>query len=735
MDGAQDESQDGYVGKKDDKGASSVRSRIKALEASTMKSQGTRLPEPAVPKDATSRVEKSQVPIVYPLHYNRFVRRTSSATPLRPETPIYKSPIPSEAREIYAPRPTRSIPSIKTPDETHMVSKSSMNAGTPTPRKHDAFTSFSRAVQKDTQRITPASYLHGTRDSCVRHGRKRQHGPLMKQPTGTRDMLAKSRSGAYIPTGLNTRRQMEATSPWVVPSKSLTRTVPSSSSQGSGSDPCPDCLTELNIKRREWYGSTDTVKTPTHHHAPPTTSSMATQPSASTNQHSLHSRGMSNLSSEDEDKDLVTSKDLGDRFDAIIMEHRGELRRVVLNARHGKATMETMQRLSRELANVSNSIAFVGVGDSHGFVNRNQGLRESAILVEAKSMRGRDVRTSSVSDLLDMIDQAASDIHLNTGRLAERYVSRRDFAGEDRQSLFEHEDVGNVFQGHASPKQGGLVDRQNINEQYRDVHEHLVNGLSRTTVPAAQATKPAAPLPSKAEQKAKAPGASQIPMPSNPATPIKPSPNVPTIIKTKLTLPQAKSSATDTSPLETPPPEHPSLHHAAELSNLPVSAKPTPDFEKAKQSQGYHLPGFWDLFHSAQTPKAASAPHEQKPSPFNTASKRPQSLAAPSAPPILKPHIPLSPLQTPALPSGPNNITSHANPYHHAPTAPLDYNKAAWSDPKAHEMREHRQAIRAAMRIEKNKAVQEAAAVEREVRRKKSLGMGVVRKGLPEENN
>ena len=67
------------------------------------------------------------------------------------------------------------------------------------------------------------------------------------------------------------------------------------------------------------------------------------------------------------------------------------------------------------------------------------------------------------------------------------------------------------------------------------------------------------------------------------------------------------------------------------------------------------------------------------------------------------------------------------NPYHHAPHTPLDIAQAAYADPKVREQQQVR-------RMEKNKAVQEAAAMEREVRRKKSVppngsGNGV-RKGF-----
>lgn len=170
LDGNQDQAEV-RKGLKPSDASVSVRERIAALEA----------------KRTPDADDPTASPIVYPLHYRRFLRRTSGGTPIKPETPI-----------IHAPQPTRSI--------------------------------------------TAASFLLGTRSHCHRHGRYHP-SPDVTAPAhvaGGKHM-AKSRSGAYIPTGYIKRQQMEATSPWVA----RRLTIP------TDAEACSDCTQELSIKRRE----------------------------------------------------------------------------------------------------------------------------------------------------------------------------------------------------------------------------------------------------------------------------------------------------------------------------------------------------------------------------------------------------------------------------------------------------------------------------------------------------
>ena len=434
-------------------GAFSVRDRVAALEAQGTKVISTNSKKPeAIKPIPTNFGEKSTVPMIYPLHYKRFLRRTSSGTAMKPDTPFYRS-LPDDEPLIHAPRPTKSIPVMRSPPET------------PTPKKYVA------------NHITPPSFLYGTKSNCVRHGRKQRPQMANGQLAGAKETMVKSRSGAYIPTGLTKMRQMEATSPWVVPSKSLTKPDPTKSV--TGSDACPDCVTELNIKRREFQqGIEGTVKRPTNH-LQKTTSSVSAEPATSTKHASTISAKSKEVLQGSEDEGLVVCRDLGEDLDAVIFERDGDLRKVILSARNGMPTIETMQRLSKELAQVSNAINFAGVRPNAVVPDAESTARECAVLVEAKQ-KVRMTRTPSVPELLDMIDQAANEIQASTGKIAEHNSSRRDLTKEPRHSWLSGSDFDEVV-GNEQWSSNGLVSRQSLRDECRMLHDHLVNQTYDTT--------------------------------------------------------------------------------------------------------------------------------------------------------------------------------------------------------------------------------------------------------------
>ncbi|KAK3720180.1 hypothetical protein LTR37_004004 [Vermiconidia calcicola] len=681
--------------------------------------------------------------------------------PVGGSTPALEKNKPDDEPVIHAPRPTRSIPSIKTPAQTptptlvrapkdggdmgRVFSRDAVLTDGGQSRITPA--SFLQGTASDDRgpRITPASLLQGTKSNCVRHGRK----PIpLKRPAGvTRDSVEKSRSGAYIPTGLTKMRQMEATSPWVGPhSKYLTKTTDAKAGTESSSDPCPDCVGELNIKRRELqHGSAATVQRPNKAYARPPS---FIEPTTPLQQPSARSQRLSSASEESNEEEMVVSKDLGDGLDAIIVEHRGDLRRVVFNARHGKPTIQKMQRLSKELAQVSNSIAFTGI--SHAA----SATTPAAVVLDSR----RDIRMSSVPELLDMIDEAADEIHSGTGKIAEHYTSRRNVAV--RNSVLSSSEFDDVFgEDIAASGQQGLVERQSIDEQYRSLAGHLAGASKRkgkglefkdddggpasvvhAQAPALRKESSNVTLPTSGTPKVGTSKPSKVdmplpktatPKPFSPFTPdfMTPRTEVPQIVMTRPTLPTLARYA---SSLQPPPPEKPSLHHPAELKEIPTpsAALPTPKIPpEAKPSQTAF--SFPNPFQSRLTP----GPRQQYPTTPSPTLSPHQSFLAATTPVTPTTTIPPSPSPQFGPPLEPNPTTAPEskamlaipNPYHHAPHTPLDIAHAAYADPK---VREQQQVIRAAMRMEKNKAVQEAAAVEREVRRKKSVEQGGVRKGF-----
>jgi len=180
----------------------SVKDRIAAVEARTQKEAAT------VPVAPTQRpvTLASSVPIVYPLHYKRFVRRTS-ASASRPQTPSHTSQLLNDSPIVHAPQPLRSvrpaeIASSKSQNIDAVPENSTAAISAPKRKKYDK----DHTDEPGVDRITPASYLHGTKSNCVRHGRRRPAQPSASPRPGAKEMMAKGRNGAYIPTGLTTRR-------------------------------------------------------------------------------------------------------------------------------------------------------------------------------------------------------------------------------------------------------------------------------------------------------------------------------------------------------------------------------------------------------------------------------------------------------------------------------------------------------------------------------------------------
>ncbi|CAK3895800.1 Hypothetical predicted protein [Lecanosticta acicola] len=107
------------------------------------------------------------------------------------------------------------------------------------------------------QRINPFAHFHGTRGTCVRHGRKYGNGSReQRSAPAVREMFVKGRSGAYLPVGLPERTNVDATSPW----RYLTNRIDASKSY---SDACPDCVAELHIRKRELDQSSEGSVQPT----------------------------------------------------------------------------------------------------------------------------------------------------------------------------------------------------------------------------------------------------------------------------------------------------------------------------------------------------------------------------------------------------------------------------------------------------------------------------------------
>ncbi|KJX98905.1 hypothetical protein TI39_contig384g00004 [Zymoseptoria brevis] len=612
-------------------------------------------------------------PLVFPLHVKRFVRRQRNGSPLRPETPLYRSD-PDQDSIIHSPLPQRTIPQIKTA-KTPVASSS---PGMLAVEKSREGWSEDKALAVSRIRPSPFMHLHGTRGHCVRHGRKIGQGRM--EFKGTKEMFERGRSGAYIPTGLLVRRQMDATSPWRFSAgHKLTKTA--DIEPKSESDPCPDCVTELGIQKSEISQATvGTIRQKIKQQPstagpipqemvvlPPSEVSATTQPSAGKRPPVvpvtrtpgeqpvvLHTQGFSEGSNAG---DLVTAADLGDGLDAVILERGGRLERVIMNARKGPPNAEAMEKLSKELILVSNAIADANLNPSHSQVDGASPVgSDRAMVVDT-----RHGRQQSMPELMSMIDEAAGGLDLGIARAREdvqstdsELLTTRDDVRERSQSLLTTDAVSFVHEvssGSALSPESRIANRQRLDQDIAAVRSHIG--------------------PFAAGQIKDAPAGNALPI----RTVHWPATDVPTLhINSPLPL---KHRDSDLARVASP--------------NLPI---------KIQIDSSTSTPTL--------TPNATPSRHDPVPSPTSpllspafftpsTCASTPEASAI-----LLKPDTPYPQVATTCRLQAPSSVTGIW------PTLPS-------------QARADTQVIRAAMRMEKNKTAQEAAATERAVRKQRQV--------------
>ncbi|KAK5001450.1 hypothetical protein LTR28_012630 [Elasticomyces elasticus] len=118
----------------------------------------------------------------------------------------------------------------------------------------------------------------------------------------------------------------------------------------------------------------------------------------------------------------IIAADLGDMLDAIIIEHRGTLDSVITNLRDGAPGLEDIQRLSRELAEISRAVAevpierFTGASIDQSSHPVASGMkRRRSVIVDAPPAQIRK-HVKSIPDLLQLIDSAADNLGLDVGQ-------------------------------------------------------------------------------------------------------------------------------------------------------------------------------------------------------------------------------------------------------------------------------------------------------------------------------
>jgi hypothetical protein len=327
--------------------------------------------EPILPPDQPS--------ILSPEHeYRRaspFPRRDSAQSPIRPETPLSRSH-PLASPLVHYPMPKRYQPQLSTDIEKV-------------------------AIPNDEQLM------------CYRHGRKLK---LRKSlPAG----MDRAFSGAYIPTGPLIRQQVDPLSPW-----SVGRRLAKTSGTTVSPDICSDCLAEQRILEHEIESSTQPPRIRPGQRFKSASSSIFTEPGTppgsdqpsnvlvgtATDNQTVQVPGATVSDLPPDKFGGIVATDLGDMIDAIIVEHSGSLGKVISNIRNGMPDSDWTQKLSRDLAKVSEAVATLPEDDirqAPAFSRNINGRRSIILDASPDSLKQR---AKTMPELLDLVEAATEEL-------------------------------------------------------------------------------------------------------------------------------------------------------------------------------------------------------------------------------------------------------------------------------------------------------------------------------------
>ncbi|KAI5258847.1 hypothetical protein E4T42_00549 [Aureobasidium subglaciale] len=306
-----------------------------------------------------------------------FPRRDSAQSPIRPDTPLSQSQ-PPVSPLVHCPMPKRYQPQLSANIEKGAI---------PT--------------------------INFDQSMCYRHGRKLQS--ITSFPAGTNKVF----SDAYITIAPMIRQQVDPLSPWSVGNR-LAKTSGTTVSP----DACPDCLAEKNILKRETEITIRTPQVQPNHHVRSASSSIFTErgtpPDSTQSSNVLVGTTIDNqtikipgatISDLPPDKfGGVVATDLGDLIDAIIVEHSGSLGKVISNIRNGMPDSAWTQKLSRDLAKVSEAVASLpkdNIKNAPAFSQNINGRRSVILDASPDTLRKR---AKTMPELLDLIDVATEEL-------------------------------------------------------------------------------------------------------------------------------------------------------------------------------------------------------------------------------------------------------------------------------------------------------------------------------------
>lgn len=235
-------------------------------------------------------------------------------------------------------------------------------------------------------------------------------------------MVERSRSGAYIPVGLVHRLQLEATSPWSFMERAK---------RSSAEDVCPDCAAEQIFRRRETAKARDeTLQAASRFHGrAPTLPAVASSKTPK------------------KDTPVATETYLPNNTSAIVVvQHEGNLDRVVTDPRKGPLTRDASRKISDNLAKVSKAVAELGS------VQEDAALTSAQLQPKTRSPSQQAGRPGTMGELLEHLHAIAGEMSIDLSKTEQvESQSREPRLSFSRQSLFRNEDLDDLLTEPTSP--------------------------------------------------------------------------------------------------------------------------------------------------------------------------------------------------------------------------------------------------------------------------------------------
>lgn len=229
----------------------------------------------------------------------------------------------------------------------------------------------------------------------------------------TKDMVERSRSGAYIPVGKMQRSQLEATSPWSFAEKAK---------RLHAEDVCPDCVAEQSMKKLKSVKASKEILQagPRFHGRPPPASSPKPLP-VDILQAASHFHGCPQPvpspkplpGAVSEPKPVAVFDAINDTGPIVVVQHEGILDRIAMDPRRGPLTRASTQRLSDNLAKVSKAVAQLGSVDEHPVQTNEEVSQPHKDKPEPHPQRPLRIQSCSMSELLEDLHAIAAGMNID----------------------------------------------------------------------------------------------------------------------------------------------------------------------------------------------------------------------------------------------------------------------------------------------------------------------------------